>query len=1482
MANVDQSVNVGKTSDRSVGSDRLELETVSPARNSVQLAESAPTNNACQLSECDILGTPSSGNTKQFIGSNQLELEPVSPASNGNNLAGSDVLEPEAVECEMANVDQSVNVGKTLAGDWLESVSPASEADQLVGSDRLELEARNTVQLPESNRKVLEPVPRECSENQLAECGILEVECVPPSSTANQLGGTTEVISELVSPVGNPSPLIVREAVKFAMANVNESVYVEKALVERDGLEPVSPPSDAVRLVGSDGLELETVVPQSSADSTAGNNTLISQPALALSSANLLALDIHPISPDWMQKADVEMEWCILQQPPSKRKLYDLGLKQVNNFTGLDVISPPVIETSRVMTGSSILESSSTKNNEDRLELDNQTTNDQHSTAAGSLPGHETVDLDSQIKTSITKRPKRITLADYKNRKSRSDVCVMDKEVYDSSSSTFIENPAVGIAADDGNVYVGESHGTEVESDTIVDKRPTSTNSDTLAQNANQDGIGESSLTDITVRDLTQPTVCDQKIKCSSDVPCDVGSAVMNVSVSGIHNDEDENKIPVDKWVDSSQQLSQTENYSVKPANQCSISESSCPDLAINYSSQSIDCDPSMNRSSGMLYDDGPTDMDVSVSSLHDIVAESNIIVDNRPSLTRKDMQTENDSIKPAIQVSVFDSGCTDFAVRDNTHSTDCDSSNKLSSDMPCDGGYIGNKPALPADDTEDQEVSANDGTRQFELIGPCSPGPYLSANVGEVCNNMLPDIDKNSLDTTNKAPKKKKKKKKKKHTQISWEHTLVPLDAQPECYRDISVKLPLCEIIKSNKLIDRRLLSKDDRIDYDILRTDGESSTVGWPIIIPFELEVNCSKHGDLFDEEDKELDLYTPKTRELPSSASGLEETFVNDADVLNHEVVICNEDEVQAEAPAAVGQERSGGMASEDQRDTGSEISHSFTVPLLELSSADKAAAVHLDGNRTESSEATDGTLLVVNSTKKNSIGNTELVELVTHEVDVLDERQEILGAATGTDETEYLNLRCNQARRESDGNPYKETGHDQMLDTDVCHPVRKPFRADIISQQSSSRDVRGSTTASDSAKNAVIEGCAEKSDAVDGVNVNHYSPRRVTDELSLSVSDARPVVTSTFSDLHLNKQNERCGNDSNDYRQENLYVKPDDGLIPSSSLTVENQQTGLPKNDTTAVQLLNSGSSLQSGKGESSRERSNWKKSRKFNDIWQGISRNWARVEMSRDADVFLPHAEGQKERCSRHYIRQLMSYFFHLPETVRNERTVLARQSLESTRRMARQELVFTDPKVGLSKDDYQNLVQTRPLLAKQLKLEAMLRKMRHSLQEIDSSLRQNDLEAELQFFKNCDLSRDQDQQCCMLLLASHVIYEEFNKQQLYDSSRLVFVLPDDLRLEDEIGRHTSIEGCVLFLDSWSLRQNVCFELFCLKVEIEDVQHEMGPEETTAIPEIQNESACRLAWLHSVRKKKLESITCMRVERLQMISDRLWVLLNWYK
>jgi hypothetical protein len=313
------------------------------------------------------------------------------------------------------------------------------------------------------------------------------------------------------------------------------------------------------------------------------------------------------------------------------------------------------------------------------------------------------------------------------------------------------------------------------------------------------------------------------------------------------------------------------------------------------------------------------------------------------------------------------------------------------------------------------------------------------------------------------------------------------------------------------------------------------------------------------------------------------------------------------------------------------------------------------------------------------------------------------------------------------------------------------------------------------------------------------------------------------------------------------------------------------------------LFSGDSVAQSGKGEALRLPDKSKKIRKFNDIWLDISRNWSRTEMSRDADVFLPKAESHKERCSRHHIRQIMSFFFNLPQSVRNESTISVRNSLESTKHMARQELVYTDPKSGLSKVDYQSIEQTRPLLARQLKLEALLREIKHSLREIDADLFQRcDLEAELHFFKICDLSLDHDKHCSLLLLATRVIYEELSKQQLFDSSHLVYVLPDDLRLEDEIGRFTSVEGCLLFLDSWSLRRDVCFELFCLKVEIEDAHRLMGPDETLNASQVQNESICRLGWLHTVRKKKLESVTCASVEHLQTISDRFALLLDWYK
>jgi hypothetical protein len=1488
------------------GSDQLELEPVVQEKNASQLAESdlllsesvSLTCRSSQLSDCGRTDVLPSSNTNQLVGSDQLELELVLPAGNTNQIAGRDILESElvsplcnadpsvankAVECEMAGVDGSFNIGKALTGkDGLasEPITPPFDTVQSTGNYRRESEPVSPIRSPshfaESDQLVLEPVPPAGNENRLIECDIRETEYASPSSDTNQLATSDIRVSDLVSPLSSADPPIVSEAVECEMAGVDGSFNVGEALAEGVHLERVSPSSRG-QSAGSEWSEVETVLPQNNANSVTESDRLELQQAVALSSANSVTLDVHPISPNWMHKADVETEWCLFQQSLSERDLCDLGLKQVNHFTGCDAFSPPVIETSiscQVTTDSATLGNSTMKDNKDRMELEDQTTNDQHSTSASSLSAH-----DLQLKSSTVKRPKRITLADYKNRKSRNEVCVVDKEVCEAAVNTFIESTPYGIAAGDGNVSAIRLRDTEIESNVFVDERRDSTNSDALVRNADQDAIRESSCTDTTLTD------CTVSVDCDPNVPLDEGSAAANVSVSGLRHDEDENNI-VDKRPDLSQNDRRTENYDVKPADQDVVCETSCTDFTVVHGMQSVDFDSSIKCSS-----DVPTAMNVSVSSilsLHDDVVDSNILVGQRLNLTKTDAQTENDSVKPAIQGSVSESGCTDSAVRSNIRSTDCDSGNILYSEKPCDDVSSGDRHVAPVDETDDVEMNVNESTGQFELVGPCSPDPCLSSNVNEVRGNILPDVASNSQVTGKKTAKKKKKKQAAK---VAWKHTLIPLDAQPECYQDVRVKLPLCEIIKSNKPIDRRLLSKDDRTDYDILRTDGESSAVSWPIILPLVDEVNFSQYGDSFQEENEEFDVIAPKTKEYPSRVNSLDETSVDDADVLNRDVMTYDEDDVRKEAshrkngPAAVGQERNGDEASADQGETGSEISHSSNVPFLELSNAAEITAVNLESSQCEDCEDTGQTDLAMGSAWNDGIEDGEIVEMETNEPDASNERQEILNAYASIGEVQCFDFKCKQTLREPDESPHEKFVIDRGLGTDGCRSVKKSLQTDITPQRSSSRNVSSLTAASDLTMNATVEGCTEKSDGVDGENVDPYPLRRVTDDLNLSLSDKmRPVITGT--NLHLSEQDGGYGNDCivrDEFGQDNVHVKFD-GLNPSSSFTDGNQRSALQKNEIemTTVELLKKDSPLQSGKGEPSGSRDNWKRNRKFNDIWQDISQSWSRMEMSRDADVFLPKAEGQKERCSRHHIRQTMSYFFNLPQTVRNERILSARQSLESTRQMARQELVFTDPKVGLGKVDHRNLERTRPLLAKQLKLEALLRKIRHSLQELDNNLLLNDLEAELQFFKNCELSRGQDQQCCLLLLASHVIYEEFSKQQLYDSCRFLFVLPNDLRLEDEVGRYTSVEGCLLFLDSWSLRRDVCFDLFCLRIEIEDVHHRMRPEDMSATSELQNDSVCRLGWLHSMRKKKLESVTCATIERLQMISDRLTMLLEWYK
>ena len=113
----------------------------------------------------------------------------------------------------------------------------------------------------------------------------------------------------------------------------------------------------------------------------------------------------------------------------------------------------------------------------------------------------------------------------------------------------------------------------------------------------------------------------------------------------------------------------------------------------------------------------------------------------------------------------------------------------------------------------------------------------------------------------------------------------------------------------------------------------------------------------------------------------------------------------------------------------------------------------------------------------------------------------------------------------------------------------------------------------------------------------------------------------------------------------------------------------------------------------------------------------------------------------------------------------------------------------------------------------------------------------------------------------------------------------MFEVPDDLRLVDEVGEYKSVEGSLLFLYRWTIPRDIIFDLFCLKVEIEDEQSNITDaknEGSTTSPRAQHDLSCRLGWLHTMRKEKLESVTCRTNECLRLVSDRFALQLDWYK
>jgi len=122
-----------------------------------------------------------------------------------------------------------------------------------------------------------------------------------------------------------------------------------------------------------------------------------------------------------------------------------------------------------------------------------------------------------------------------------------------------------------------------------------------------------------------------------------------------------------------------------------------------------------------------------------------------------------------------------------------------------------------------------------------------------------------------------------------------------------------------------------------------------------------------------------------------------------------------------------------------------------------------------------------------------------------------------------------------------------------------------------------------------------------------------------------------------------------------------------------------------------------------------------------------------------------------------------------------------------------------------------------------------------------------------------------------------MIYGQMRELQRYQKSRLVYVLPDDLRLDAEIDKFFSVEGCALFLERPTLTLPMCLELFCLKMEICEVQNELETVGTD-----QQSLMTRLGWLHRERKKVLAFLGIRSNKSRDKIAANLAVQHDWYR
>ena len=279
------------------------------------------------------------------------------------------------------------------------------------------------------------------------------------------------------------------------------------------------------------------------------------------------------------------------------------------------------------------------------------------------------------------------------------------------------------------------------------------------------------------------------------------------------------------------------------------------------------------------------------------------------------------------------------------------------------------------------------------------------------------------------------------------------------------------------------------------------------------------------------------------------------------------------------------------------------------------------------------------------------------------------------------------------------------------------------------------------------------------------------------------------------------------------------------------------------------------------------------------MWKDSMRNWMNMDMSKNKDIVVPLFTPSNDYfVMRDRVTRLMKSVMKLaPNVIVSLKNAISRL-LKETENLLQEELVSVDIAAQLNNSEANLLVE------KQIRMSNLLSSVEKQLCTMSQQLfRMTDAEAELASYEKSDWSTESSLKHNELLLTRHMLYKEMSGLRCYHNSRLMYRVPDELCLEVERDRFVSVEGSMLFLKDSILSLAQCQQLFALKVEIEEAQ--------SSLEQLHNEGqdgkkmddvVHRLGLLHRERKQSLDSIAVNSVKGLRILQDFLTEQLHWYR